>query len=288
MITITNKRTLLLGLGIIILSNAVALGGVIYNRSGEPTSRPSLTERELSLPYSYGFASENSGISLKLNWRVFDSKSTTNYYSYWNPAQWLDTVKLGSLGFDVSYPLDKSDSSDYYQKTLSREVFLVLENDGAVYQTVLQTKRDKLAEAQRLAHQNSDKVEFKNRLKTATDGLEAEQKENSRLFVIDAGLDYESLRKQYSDNRLYLIVKGQVLLRYYGSYHKSPYLRGTIKQLSVTNVNIPLQHARVLTSLMQDKSYRRGRKQPPRYEVSLQYGQRYEPWVMNVTELQKQ
>lgn len=282
MMQMTNKRTLLLGLAIIVLSNIVALAGVAYNRSGEPTSRPTLTERELSLPYNYGFAAENSGISLKLNWRVFDTKKATANYSYWNPAEWLDADKLGSLGFDVSYPLDKPDSHEHYQKALSKEVFVVLENDGAVYQKVLQQKRDKLAEAKLLQKQNPDKKEFEKRLKTATDGLEAEQKENSRLFAMDARLDYASLRQQYSDNSRYLIARGEVNMRYYGRYNKRPYLRGSIKRLSVMKVNVPLEHASVLTPLL-DKAYRRrSRKHPPRYEVSLQYGQRYEPWVISV------
>lgn len=281
MMQMTNKRTLLTGLAIIVLSNAIALGGVAYNRAGEPTSSLTLTERELSLPHNYGFAAENSGISLQLRWRVFDSKKTSDYYSRWIPTEWLDADKLKSLGYEVSYPLNKPDSHEHYQKALSKEVFLVLENDGATYQKVLQQRRDALAEAQRLQQQNPDKEEFKGRLKTATAGMEAEQQDNSRLFVIDAGLDYETLRRQYSDNSQYLIAKGQVRLRYHGNYSKQPYLKGAIQQLSVTKVNVPLQHTGALTPLL-DKTYRRKGKQSPRYEVSLQYGLRYEPWVMSV------
>lgn len=282
MMHMTNKRTLLLGLAIIVVSNAVALAGVAYNRSGVPTSQLTLTERELSLPYNYGFAAENSGISLQLHWRVFDDKNTNAFYSYWSPTKWLDADKLASLGFDVSYPLDKPDSDRHYQKAISREVFLVLENDGAVYQKVLQQKQARLAEAQRLLQQNPDKEEFTQRLKRTTDEMEAEQKENSRLFVIDAGLDYAGLRQQYSDNKNYLIARGLVNLRYSGTYHKKPYLMGGIKQLSVTRVNVPLQHTDVLAPLLLDKTYRRGRKLPPRYAVSLYYGLRYEPWIVSV------
>lgn len=282
MIHMTNKRSLLLGLAIIALSNAVALGGAAYNRSGVPTSQPTLTERELGLSYNYGFAAENSGLSLQLHWRVLDDKNTTAYYSYWSPTKWLDTDKLASLGFDVSYSLDKPDSANHYQKAINREVFLVLENDGAAYQKVLQQKQAKLTEAQALLQQNPDKDEFTKRLKRTTDELEVEQKENSRLFVIDAGLDYAELRQKYSDNKQYLIVRGLVDLRYSGTYNKSPYLQGAIKQLSVTRVNVPLQHAAVLAPLLVDRTYRRGRKLPPRYEVSLKYGLRYEPWIVSV------
>ena len=285
MMQMTNKRTLLMGLAIIVLSNVIVLAGVAYNRSGGPTSRPVLTERELSLPYNYGFAAENSGISLRLNWRVFDETKETLNYSYWTSTQWLDADKLGRLGFDVSYPLDEPNSHEHYQKVLSREVFIVLENDGATYQKVLHKKQDKLLEAKRLLKQNPDKKEFKDRLKSTISMLESEQTVNSRLFVIDAGLDYESLRQQYSDNSQYLIARGEVNLRYYGKYNRNPYLRGSIQKLSIRKVNVPLEHAAVIIPLL-DKDYRRSSgKHPPRYEVSLHYGQRYEPWIINVKRL---
>jgi len=281
MMQMTNKRTLLMGLGIILLSNAIALAGVAYNRAGEATSRPTLTERELSLPYYYGLEKENSGISLQLRWRVYDGKKASAYYSRWNRTEWLDADKLGLLGYDVSYPLNKADSGAHYKKATSKEVFLVFENNGAIYQKVLQQYQVKLVEAEELYKQNLDKKEFVNRLKKATDALEAEQFNNSRLFAIDAGLDYEALRQQYSDNRLYLIARGRVNLRYHGVYDKKPFLSGAIQQLSIMRANIPLEHASVLTPML-DKSYRRNNKQPPRYEVKLHYGQRYEPWVTSV------
>ncbi|MFL6653087.1 MAG: DUF4824 family protein, partial [Sulfurifustaceae bacterium] len=56
MIAWSRKRTLLAGIALIAATNAVALVGVAYNRSGEPSSVLKLTERELALPYSWGFA----------------------------------------------------------------------------------------------------------------------------------------------------------------------------------------------------------------------------------------
>jgi len=287
MMQMTTKRTLLLGLAILVLSNAIALGGVAYNRSGEPTTILTLTERELTLPYSYGFAKENSGISLKLRWRVFDSKKTKNYYSGWSQAEWLDADKLGLLGFDVSYPVDNPDSHQYYQKALSREVFLVFEYDGEAYQRVLQQRTEALETAQKLYKQNPDKDEFEKRLNKAKADFKAEQQGYSRLFAVDGGLDYETLRQQYSNKRQYLIVKGTILLRYVGRYNKSPYLTGIIKQLSVQKVNMPLAYSADLLSLL-ETSNRRKRGRQPRYEVSVKYGQRYEPWVTSVTVLGKQ
>jgi len=294
MIKMTNKCTLLAGLLIIIISNAVALGGVVYNRSGDPTSSLTLSERELALPYYYGFEKENSGISLKLRFRVYDEKHTNAYYGSWNTAKWLDGDKLAELGFDVSYPLDAPDSDNYYHKLFSREVFLVLENDGKMHEKVMRQCINKMAEANTLLQENPDKEEFEDRLKKTKDELEAEQFNNSRLFAIDAGLDYEALREKYSDRSLYLIARGRVMLRYYDLRDEDPYLAGIVKQLSITDVNIPLEHASVLIPLLDESnrdrrktlSRHRSNKQPARYEVELHYGQRYEPWVTGVKGLQ--
>lgn len=284
MMHLSNKRTLLFGIAIILLTNAIALGGVAYNRSGEPTSNPTVTERELAIPYAYGFEKENSGISLRLRWRVFDSKKPKAYYSSWEPAEWLDADKLASLGFDVSYPLDEAGSDERYRKLISREVLLVLENDGPQYQKSLQQRLDRHAEAKRLLEANPAKEEFENRLKTASAELAAEKNDTTRLFVVDAGLDYESLRQQYSDKSQYIIVKGKVRLGYYNYKGKLPYLRGSIQGLSIKNINIPLEHVQILLPLTQHANRKRGEKHA-RYSVKLHYGRRYEPWVVAVKEL---
>ena len=88
-----NLRTMLAGIGLIILTNAVVLAGVAYNRSGEPETRIILTERELNLPYRYGGSKENSGIALRVNFRV-DGTSSDKYRYYGNDARWLSKEKL--------------------------------------------------------------------------------------------------------------------------------------------------------------------------------------------------
>jgi hypothetical protein len=284
MMHLSNKRMLLSGFVIILLTNAIVLGGVAYNRSGDPTSSPTLTERELALPYAYGFEKENSAISLRLRWRVFDSKKARAYYSSWEPAEWLDADKLAALGFDVSYPLDQPGSDERYRKLISREVLLVMENDGPEYQKSLQQRLDNYAEAKRLRKENPDTKEFEKRLKNASAELAAEKNDHTRLFMVDAGLNYESLRQQYSDTSRYLIVKGQVRLGYYKYKGKPTYLRGSIQGLSIKKINIPLQHARLLLPLMERANRKRGEKHA-RYSIDLHYGQRYEPWVMAVKEL---
>jgi len=58
----------------------VALTGVYLNRSGEPDSRLTLSQRELTLPWGWGMAKENSGMALRLNWRIIDAGAGAGEY----------------------------------------------------------------------------------------------------------------------------------------------------------------------------------------------------------------
>ncbi|HPU80578.1 DUF4824 family protein, partial [Accumulibacter sp.] len=64
MIAWNRGRTLAAGAALILLTNIVALSGVIINRTGEPESRLMLSARELSLPYRGYRQAENSGLAL--------------------------------------------------------------------------------------------------------------------------------------------------------------------------------------------------------------------------------
>jgi len=70
--TWSRKHTLLAGLGLIALTNAIALSGVVYNRSGDPEATLRLTQRELRTPYRWYGNRENSGLALSLVWRVLN------------------------------------------------------------------------------------------------------------------------------------------------------------------------------------------------------------------------
>ena len=57
--TWSRKYTLVAGLGLIVLTNAIALFGVVYNRSGAPEATLRLTQRELRTPYRWYGGREN-------------------------------------------------------------------------------------------------------------------------------------------------------------------------------------------------------------------------------------
>jgi hypothetical protein len=255
----TRKKTLLAGLALILGSNAVVLAGVAYNRAAEPEAVLALTQRELSLTRDWRADRENSGVALKLEWRVLRTQASPgpNYYdygfSYGGDADWLDRTKLAQLGFDLSRPLpDPLLVEDPYEKQLPRPVFLVLELDGAAYASVLKRAEAKVADAQ-----GDPKV--------AREILVRERTASSRLFVIDADLDASALRAKYPDRGRYAIVPGKVGLQSYGRQNRAGYVHGP----SIADVNVPIQFHDAARA--------------PAFEASVPFGRRLEPWLAAVS-----
>ena len=97
-------RAFYFGFGLILLTNAVVLGSVWYNRSGDPDSTLALTDRELASPVNYWHGEENSGLDLHLVWRTEQSRPqafTTGSVYFGGEADWLDSAKLAELGIKV-------------------------------------------------------------------------------------------------------------------------------------------------------------------------------------------
>ncbi len=278
----SRTRFIIAGIALILATNLVALAGVAYNHSGEPESVLKLSQRELSLPYYAINQHDNSGISLSLRWRTINAGSDTPYefgmHSGWHggSSTWLDQAKLAALGFDVSKPLDSTEGRLHYNKLLSKEVLLVLELDGAAYQSVLARAKEAADREQALFAAIPINPEFKKRADTASARYQQEAQENSRLFAIDAGLDNTALRAKYADRTRYLIVRGQVRPQLNEVDHK-PHLTGYISRLSIGEVNVPLTFRPLFEPMLREPGGRT-RRTPP-YEVTLTYGKRLEPWI---------
>ncbi len=103
---------------IILATNLIVILGIISNRSGQPETIITLTERELSLPYHN--SKENSELSLKLNWRVLNNDKNN---SKWSSPAWFNTEKLKALGV-------KNIQS---RQPIAKQVFIVLEYNGNQY-----------------------------------------------------------------------------------------------------------------------------------------------------------
>lgn len=224
------SHTLVAGVALIVATNAVVLAGVAYNRSGEPQAVLPLTERELSFPFAWGLEKENSGISLRLDWRM--------------DGDWLNRAKLASLGFDVSEP------ALIRGRQPPRDALLVLELDGQAY-------RAALAEAEQRAKLKPEEWNLR--------ALRAEQEKNSRLFVVDVGLDAAALRTKYPNRTQYAIVRGRVAPAHRSIKDAGP-VTGRVDEVNIVSLHVPVgMHAVVRP----DTAYR----------ATLAFGKRLEPWL---------
>ncbi|QBG36123.1 DUF4824 family protein [Litorilituus sediminis] len=264
------KKYLIIGLTILLGTNLVVLGGVAYNRMGTPTAQLTLTERELSLPYTRGEYQENSGISLSINWRI-PSKEGADYLPY--NARTIDISKeeLSTLGFDLD-----NNEDNYWRE--SKELYWVFEFDGDLHKAEIAKAEAHYQKAVAAFNEQADDT-TKRRKKESKASLAREKNSNSRLFFIKASADYDSLAREYAKQSNILIVAG-LAKPYYNSSDKSYHLR--LQHLSVRNIMIPLEYTDILSTLARPD----GRDaNPPRYSVTVSWGNRLEPRVVDLVEL---
>jgi hypothetical protein len=278
-LTWSRNRTLIAGLALIGLTNAVALGGVAWNRSGAPESELKLSQRELWETYSGRYDRENS--VLLLRWRVLSQEHPFGYYdSHSGALEWLDEAKLAALGFDVSKQLDPARESRRQRRLLPREALIVLELDGPAAQKALERARERLAQETAKGDAEKDKKDM-NRLKMAAEALRSEETLNSRLFAVDAGPDAAALRAKYPDRSRYAIVRGKI--RAYppaaGALEKDRRWRGYLESLDSSRINLSLEF-REAAGLATRTLPASGTG--TRLEVTVAFGKRFEPWVTAV------
>jgi hypothetical protein len=271
-----NLRTLTAGVTLILATNAIALIGVAYNRSGEPDSTLVLTQRELTAPYNRGMQRENSGVALQLQWRTLGVDLAANEYAgHWSAPAWLDKAKLASLGFDVSARPITGDGHGRYRKQLAKEVLLVLEFDGPTFREALDNARQRVAREQILLRAYPQDKTSQDKLRAASDALRREEAENSRLFVIDAGLDLNALRVKYPSRTSHLIQRGTVRLNNY----VESMVFGQIEGIAIEAIHVPSELMHLF-----DRMPLRVQAMPQKpYQVGVVIGRRLEPWITSVT-----
>ena len=278
---LTPWKILAAGAALILLANAVALLGVYLNRSGEAESRMLLTQRELSLPWGRGMARENSGLALALNWRVLDAGTGEYYGSGFGTnggmPDWLDQAKMAALGFDTAAVAADNAERRRFERSLPREVLLVLELGGAAWQQALERTRQNAARHVAAQAANADSKAFADKARRAEEQVKREENVNSRLFAIDAGLDRAALRAKYPDRGRYLIVKATLRPRTV-MRDKQTRIGGYLSALAVSQINVP--HALRPTLEPALRSPRRNADEPgARFEATIAFGQRLEPWI---------
>ena len=267
----TPRHTIAAGFALILATNAIVLGGVAYNRGGEPEALLRLSHRELTAPGAWGFWKENSGLAMQLQWRVVPSTAGEGTYFYYrSEPDWLDAAKLTELGFDVAR-IERAAEADRVE-TLPRDVLLALEFDGTAHRDMVQrAERDLAAQEARLAASPRD-APIKNAVEGARKRLDTARNAESRLYVVDAGLDAAKLRAKYPDRSRYTIVGGQVrVYRWYDERAiKRPPIRGRVSTVNVDEINVPIHLRGVIGRALG-------------FEATVAFGRRLEPWFVAAT-----
>lgn len=283
--TASPRLTLAIAAALIVGTNAFVLAGVAYNRSGAPEATLRLSERELAVPYEWGIAKEKSSISLDLTWRVAPpaSERRARYYEHgWGAARWLTSSKLTELGFKLPTSDATGAANAPEGRHKEREVYLVLEMDGVDYKHAVLAAQERLAREE-AAVAKGERRNAAESAKSARAALDRELTSSSRLFVIDAGLDAQALRDRYADRSRFAVVAGRVRPTVSGEEGKRQVL-GYVRALSVERINAPLELVPVFDALGPTRNHGRD-AQPPRFEATVAYGRRLEPWLISASTL---
>jgi hypothetical protein len=258
---------------LLLTSNIFILAGVYFNRSSEITSLALLTQRELQMPYAD--TRENNNLTLRIVYRSLSMQKSSQKHT--GSPNFLNATKLRELGFDTQ----KYVNNKYFKQEAAREAFVVLEYDGEAYQKSLRFAQEELALQETLWLASKENERLKENYEEAKKNLLREQTTESRLFLVDAGLEYEKLRTKYANKDKYIIVKGlvQVVPNY-----KLNEVQGYMKKLLITHIQVPYKFKHIFKNIDNKDNFGRRDISSQKYMVEIKYGSRYEPWISSVNE----
>lgn len=268
---------------LLLLTNVVVLSGVAYNRAGDPLASIELTERELPVRQLRTGGDEDSGTALSLRWKIPYPPELPEFL-YMNPSspEWLDEAKLTELGFNLE-KLKREKENWYKWPSMRTEVVLVLEYQGDAYQHALAITERTVNQLREKLMSEPDDQKQSNKLERYEDHLRELKISQTRLYVIDAGLDEQILVKKYVGKKQYLFVRGEISV-----WWNKDRIVGQIRRLYIDQLHVPLPYSQQLAALTKGENYyNRGTQSiPPRYHVQLRLGKRLEPWIVSVGPVQ--
>jgi len=235
---------------------------------------------------------------LRLHWKSPAHRWSVLVFEPRPEPDWFDQAKLETVGYDCSIPLSDPSAEQYYDKMLPREAYVVLEYGGKAWTRWLaERERDKVFMAEQVDKGKRSKQDLE-RLNDAYNQL---PRTGSRLIAVDVGHDPVQLRRQYPERNQFMIVRAEVRLylvregRAQTGEHWPVHLRGEVTQLLIDDIHVPFELKTVLDTLARSEGeHRRGPHGPfarfgeakdPRYEVTLRFGKRYEPWITGIRPL---
>ena len=269
---------------LIALVNALVLVGVVWNRGGEPESRVVLSQRELGEPWGGLSREENSGLALRIEWRLLpapeDSDAEPLAFGAGGIPAWIDAARLAEFGIEVGDLTDPI-ARRRFEGQGEREVLVVLELAGPAWREALARARGKAESEAALRAANPDKKEFVEREKRAREQREREETDASRLFAIDIGRDAAALRARHPDRAKTMILRARLLPRVMTRGNK-PIAAGYLTGLQTAEVNVP--HAlrpryRAAENAARGKPARASHGKAIRFTATVAVGRRLEPWI---------
>lgn len=281
----SKTRALIASVLLVIVTNAITLGGVAYNRSGVPPSALTLTQRELPISRREWMDHANSGIDLELRWRVRPDDMQSDRPNLGNrELHWLSEAQKESLGFAAPEWASTGLAEGRSWEPAKRQAFVALEYDGAAYRMAVDQARAHLEREGRLVDANPGVAELGRRLVSARQGLEREEAYASRLFVVDVDRDADALRARYPDRSRYAIVRAHLdarLEREQYTFRNIVY----IVKLDIETLSVPHAfRAIVAPSLPPDQRYPY-EDHAPRFAANVEWGQRLEPSITELSDL---
>lgn len=288
MIARGSGRTLLAGVLLIVMANAAVLAAVAWNRSGAPEAVLRMSGRELRPPFAGVASAENSGLSLAISWQVLTAPvgavGAVGASGVGASPAWLDEARIAALGFEIPADGPVESRRLALARQLSREVLVVLELDGPAYRQAVERARQWAEQAQARSSAEPGAADLKRRAERAAEGLHRARTTDSRLFVVDAGLDAAALRAAWPDVSRHAIVEGRIRAALVGP-DDAPRVSGYLIGLNVPRINVPSRHRpeleRALATIVPD---RRQWRPPvvPGLEVEAAFGRRLEPWIRSI------
>ena len=267
------------GAALSVVVNLIVLGGVWNNRNGGPQYTLELTERELRLPYDWrsDTNSDNSGLALELAWNVAEHKADLQEFPYNrlfnHQPDWLNAEKLLELGFVL--PTGQPDQEDLgpNQRSQSREVWFLLEFDGESFRRELANAESRVSQ---MRASSATKPE-NHALEAAETNLSNLRKSESRLMLIDADRDPARLRKLHSSLPHVLLARGQIRAFWSGTHPSQSAYIGRVEFIQLSSINVAARWRPVFQAIP-DAGLE---AHPPRYRVTVAYGARHEPWIVD-------
>jgi hypothetical protein len=235
------------------------LGAAAWNRA-EQRQVMTLTERELSLPFTWenGAEDDDAELRLRLGWVERDDPL--------DARNWLTDDRLMQLGFSLGVIASAPEAARFYTRAVSRLGWVAFEYEGPAWRA---------KEAQR---ETTREVE-----RSRWTGVE-----RSRLVPIDAALDRETLASRFRDQRV-LILPAVFDIRWVNR-PGGAVVWGRLESVVPQEVSVPTSLRDRLRGFGQPRIEPQPDRSatvappviPPRYDVDVAVGRLGTPWVLDV------